>query len=55
MTEEEIKRIAKEFADQSMNQRSEDHDEDTDAKSISPVEPGPKNETNETDTDRAGD
>jgi hypothetical protein len=44
MTEEEIERAAKEFADQAMNQRSEDTDEE----SISPVEPHQeKKENNE--------
>lgn len=39
MTKKQIKRVAKEFTDQAMNQRSEDHDEDTAEESISPVEP----------------
>jgi hypothetical protein len=39
MTKKQIKQAAKEFADQTMKQRSDDHDEDTDEESISPVEP----------------
>ena len=61
MTKKQIKRVAKEFADQAMNQRSDDHDEDTDEESISPEglatteETKNENESNETGgADRAG-
>ena len=61
MRKKQIKQVAKEFADQTMKQRSDDHDEDTDEESISPEglattkETKNENESNETGgADRAG-